>query len=135
MCSASSHRVNYQLFHLISFLVRIFSLNGQFRQIFWVIRPKKFSTRKSGGKACILRSERIIIVSKKLIFHLLYSYTHLVHSFVAETHCKLYISFIRLLYFDSGDLSKQKRSPNMWYRLRMIIRNYWYVQARGIGKF
>ena len=52
------------------------------------ILPESFLTRKSGGKACILRSERIVTVSKKLIFDLLYSYTHLVHSFVAETHCK-----------------------------------------------
>ena len=77
---------------------------------FWVIRPKNFLTRESGGKACILHSERIVTVSKKSIFDLLYSYTHLVHSFVAETHCKLFISFIRLLYFDSDDLRRQKRS-------------------------
>ena len=91
----------------------------------WAIRPKNILTKKSGGKACILRSERIVTVSKKSIFDLLYSYAHLVHSFVAETHCKLYISFICLLYFDSDDLRRQKVSPEMWYRLRMIIRKYW----------
>ena len=102
---------------------------------FWVIRPKNVHTRKSGSKACILRSERIFTVSKKLIFDLLYSYTHPVHSFVTETHCQLYIYFIHLLYFDSDDLRRQKRSPNMRYRLRMIIRRYWYVLARGVDKF
>ena len=70
----------------------------------------RFLGDSSEKKACILRGERIVTVLKKSIFDLLYSYTHLVHSFVAETHCKLFISFIRLLYFDSDDLRRQKRS-------------------------
>ena len=63
---------------------------------FRAIRPKNFLTRNSGGKACILRSERIVTISNKSIFDLLYSYTHLLHSFDGETHCKLYSSLIRL---------------------------------------
>ena len=39
--------------------------------------------------------------------------SYLVHSFVAETHCELYISFIHLLYFDSDDLQRQKGYPKM----------------------
>ena len=88
---------------------------------FWAVRLKNFLTKESGGKACILRSECIVIVSKILIFDLLYSYAHLVHMSVTETHSKLYNSFIRSLYLDSDDLRRQKRSPKMWYQLRMII--------------
>ena len=33
------------------------------------------------------------------------------HSFVAETRLKLYISLIGLYYFDSDDLRRRKRSP------------------------
>ena len=43
---------------------------------------------------------------KKSIFDLFHSYTHLVHSFVAETHCKLY----PLIIFRSDDLRRRKRS-------------------------
>ena len=53
---------------------------------FQEICPKNVVTRKSGVKTCILTSERIVAISKKSIFDLLYSYAHLVHSFVAETH-------------------------------------------------
>ena len=63
---------------------------------FWAMRSKHFLTRKSGGNTCILCSEHIITVSKKSMFYLLHSYTHLLHSFVAETHYKLSISLIRL---------------------------------------
>ena len=83
MCSVLNHPVRYELFHLISFLVRKFSVNGQFLQLFGD------SSEKIPHQEIILRSERIVIVSKKSIFDLLYSCTHLVHSFVAETHCKL----------------------------------------------
>ena len=71
----------------------------------WIC-PENFLLRKSGGKACILRSERIVMISKKSMFDFLYSYTHLVHSFVAETHCKLY----PLIIFRSDDLRRRKRS-------------------------
>ena len=86
---------------------------------------EKYFARKSGGKASVLRSERIVTISKKSIFDILYSYTHLVYIFVVEKYCKLYIYLIRLQYFDSDDLQRRKRSPKMWYRLRMIIGRYW----------
>ena len=40
---------------------------------FWAIRPKNLFTGKSGAKAWILRSGRIVTFSKKSIFDLLYS--------------------------------------------------------------
>ena len=73
-------------------IFRKWAVSADFR----AIHPNNFLTRKSGRKACILRSERIVTVSKKSIFDLLYSYIRLVHSFVTEMHSKLYISFICL---------------------------------------
>ena len=42
-----------------------------------------------------LRSERVVRFQRNQ-YLIYYSYRHLVHSFIAEMHCKLYISLIRL---------------------------------------
>ena len=78
------------LHKILAFPPDFFSGEDSFRKgivsaDFRVIHPKSLLTRKSGGKASNLRSERIHTVSKKAVFDLLYSYTHLVHIFVAET--------------------------------------------------
>ena len=97
--------------------------------VFWVIRPNNFLSRKSDRKACILRNERIVTLSKKSIFDLLYSYAHLVHSLVAATHCKLYISLI-YLYLNSDDLQRRKRSQK---NVVSIENDYWEVMV-SVGK-
>ena len=106
MCSVSNHRVKYWLFHLISFLVRKFTINGQFLQIFGRFVRKIFSPGHQVEKLAVYAwtySYRF----EEILFDLLYSYAHLVHSFVAETHCKLYF-FYPLIMFRFRWLAKTK---------------------------
>ena len=90
---------------------------------------EKFALQEIRCKSCILvRSERIVAVWKKSI---LYSYTHLVHSFVAETHFKLYISLIRWKHLNSDDLQRRKRSP----KNVVSIENYYPDVLVSVSKF